>query len=105
VKSVRYGGVEMPPEAIEIGDPAALEIELAFDSATVAGAVDPPRPGTIVQLWKGDAAVHHAGADQDGRFEIHGVAPGEYRATANEQNAVMVKAAPGERATLTLKVQ
>jgi hypothetical protein len=105
VKRVLYGGVEMPPEAIDMSAPASLEIELAFDSAVVAGAVDPPRPGTMIQLWKGDLAVHVAAADQDGRFEIRGVAPGEYRATANQQNAVPVKAAPGERVTLTLKLQ
>ena len=81
VKSVRYGGVEVPRAGFAIDDAAGLEIDLAYDSGTVAGVIA-GAPGAQVQLRRGEEPVHWAFADQDGRFEISGVAPGEYRAIA-----------------------
>jgi protocatechuate 3,4-dioxygenase beta subunit len=113
VRTVRYGGVAMPTEAIEIGEPARMEIELGSDSAVVSGAVDPPRPGAMVRLQKNGQPMYFAPADQDGRFEIRAVAPGEYLASATDsgwgaappEDGVRITVEPNQRLSLTLKIE
>jgi protocatechuate 3,4-dioxygenase beta subunit len=75
VKTVRYGGVEVPRGDFEIVEAAELELELAFDSGTVSGSA---APGAQVRLWRDGGVSYWRAADQDGRFEIDGVEPGEY---------------------------
>jgi hypothetical protein len=112
VKTVRYGGVAMPTEAIEIGGPASMEIELGLDSAVVSGVVDPPKPGAVVRLQRNGQPLYFVPTDQDGRFEIRAVAPGEYLASATEsgwgapsENGVRITVGPNERLSLTLKIE
>jgi hypothetical protein len=103
----------MPTEAIEIGAPAGMEIELGSDSAIVSGLVDPPKPGAVVRLQRNGQPLHFAPADQDGRFEIRAVAPGEYLASASEsawggappENGARITVGPNERLSLTLKIE
>jgi hypothetical protein len=114
VTTVRRNRAPADPDVVPIDGPTTLDVEIAFDGAVVGGTVDPPQPGAVIQLWRGAAyPAHFASADQDGRFEIRGVAPGEYLAVAADgpwraeapAKGSRLRVGPGERAALTLKLQ
>ncbi len=96
--------------SVEIPDAAAgafLEIELAGDGAVLGGTVESPEgrplPGAAVHLRsEADVAemAHFAIADQDGRFEIRGIAPGAYRVVATRSPRGWDSPEAGESLTL-----
>lgn len=122
VKSVRYGGVDVTPVSVPMPDPASgavLEVEVAADGAVLSGVVEDaagkPHPGAAVRLWAGPDESEISGfaiTDQDGRFEIRGIAPGEYCILAGEsmrvrpspEGATPLALAAGEHRTLTLRL-
>ena len=101
VKEIRYNGVVMADGMITPvpGAPAQdLEIVLDDQPATITGTVrdgDKPvsKPFVLVLKWPftaGDPLLNseHPAADDQGRFQISGLAPGEYRVIALTKNIV-----------------
>jgi hypothetical protein len=95
VKSVRAGNVDVTTEALDLtGSSSAppIEIRVSSKGATVEGAVtegEKPALGAIVMVLPHpfDPAQplmmrKTATTDQNGRFSVNGVAPGEYRVYA-----------------------
>jgi len=101
VKEIRYNGVVMADGMITPvpGAPAQdLEIVLDDQPATITGTVrdgDKPvsKPFVLVVKWpftEGDPLLssEHPAGDAQGRFQISGLAPGEYRVIALTKNIV-----------------
>src|SRR5262249_33100602 len=97
VKRVEAGGAEVLEKGLDLsaGSAPALTIVLSPKSSTIEGAVrdeDKPQPGAIVMLAPEPMTperVRRLGRtsayDQNGRFPMKGVAPGEYRLYALEE--------------------
>ena len=93
VKSIRFAGQENPRGRIDIGGAGGnLEILLATGAATLTGKVNnaagDASPGALVTAWPrtaGDNRVKSASTDQNGEFEIEGLAPGDYFIAAWEE--------------------
>jgi len=100
VKEIRDNGVLLPANVIPLDDYAAvhsLTITVDNKPGTITGSVtshDNPVAGAIViaRKWPfgGSAVWGLAGgrADDNGRFQVTGLAPGEYRVIAIERSAV-----------------
>ncbi|HKE28168.1 MAG TPA: carboxypeptidase-like regulatory domain-containing protein [Bryobacteraceae bacterium] len=94
VQAVKYGGQESKDRKIEVSESASgkLEVVLAFDSGSVNGLVQDTTGaaalGAVVFLSPKSGAEEECdcskmvSTDQNGRFRIRGVAPGEYQLLA-----------------------
>jgi protocatechuate 3,4-dioxygenase beta subunit len=95
VKSVRAGDIDVTSQGLDLtGSTTAppIEIRVSTKGATVDGAVmdgDKPAPGVVVAMLPhpfepAQSAMMRktATTDQNGRFSVKGVAPGEYRVYA-----------------------
>ena len=95
VKTVKLGETDVTEGALDLSDAetaAPLEIVLSTRGATVQGVVldgEKPSPGAVVALLpqpfqpdRPPARRKTTTTDQNGRFSIQGVAPGEYRVYA-----------------------
>jgi protocatechuate 3,4-dioxygenase beta subunit len=125
VKSIRYGGQDLPDGGAEIIPGAELEIAIGGDAGMVDGtALDQdghPMPGAVVALIPKDGkTAMDTTSDEHGKFQFQAVAPGEYRLLAWEDvergawqdaefvkpfddRATVVKVSPSGRATVQLK--
>jgi hypothetical protein len=91
VRSVRMGNQEVLEKGLDLSQGvsgAAIEVILSTKAATVEGLVredDEPAPGSWVMLIPDPTRPEQrylsksATADQNGRFSIKGVAPGDYK--------------------------
>jgi hypothetical protein len=92
VKNVRAGNIDITSQGLDLtGSTNAppIEIRVSTKGATVEGAVmdaDMPTPGVLVVVLPHPFDPVQSGmmrktatTDQNGRFSIKGVAPGEYR--------------------------
>lgn len=88
VASAKMGDVDALHGEFQISGPSELHVIVRGDSATVHGKVGfqgKPAPGANIYLipTNGDGAGLKLGfADQEGHYEISGVAPGDYRVRA-----------------------
>lgn len=98
LKSVLLGDkdVRFQPLAIESGSDAALNIVVSMNSAKIEGEVDPaggdPKRAGILLAPTGKfhdlARFYYAvAADDDGKFKMSGIAPGQYKIFALEKLA------------------
>lgn len=99
LQAVLYGGQESKDRVIQVSERAGakLEVLLAFDSGTVTGSVQDESgaavPGAAVfvvpKSEEEDCECSQmANTDQNGRFVVRGVAPGEYVVTAVPASAL-----------------
>jgi hypothetical protein len=84
VKSVKYGGVEVPDDGIDIVSGGVFELTLSATAGEVSvAAVDKdgkPTPGATVALLPPDGKPVQANtANETGAATFRGLKPGEYR--------------------------
>lgn len=91
VKSIRYGGQEVPDEGVDITSAGTIDVTLSATAGEVDGAaVDKegkPVPGAIVALVPKDGlptTIQTRSADEKGAVTFKGMKPGEYRLIAWE---------------------
>jgi len=98
VKAVRAGGRDLPSPDIDVpeeGSPGKVEVAVAFDGATLTGAVQPPESAgrghrvtsAKVALYPQDNQSPYlvrrdVTTDGAGNFTLEGIAPGAYTAFA-----------------------
>ncbi len=96
VKAVRVNGVDVTDSGVEVRaneDLSGIEVELTTNTTTVTGlvtsGVDPVKEYIVVvfpqdkQKWSGASRyVSTSRPDQDGRFKMVGLPPGDYYAVA-----------------------
>jgi protocatechuate 3,4-dioxygenase beta subunit len=89
VKAIKFGGQDVKGKDLDLtsGGGGELEIVLSPNAARVTGTVrdaeGKPVPGAAVQICDKDAAIVKSGnADQNGAFDLKGLAPGEYKVFA-----------------------
>jgi protocatechuate 3,4-dioxygenase beta subunit len=93
VKSVRYGGREVPEQAIDFSGDGELEITVSAAAASLEGtAVDrqgrpAARAVVFVAPAGGAGAIRTGTADARGRFYFGGLRPGAYQVFAWESGA------------------
>jgi len=108
-KSIKFGGQEIKGKELDLtsGRGGEMEILLSPNGAEVAGIVrdgeGKPVPSAVVQICDiqtcdkdGEVAKTRA-ADQNGAFDIKGLAPGEYKVFAWEDDGDGVTTDPGFR--------
>lgn len=94
VKAVKFGGAEAASRTVMVGDgPGTLEVVLSGAGGQVEGVVkddDQPAAGAVVTAIGGQDAPKTSQTDQNGRYSIRGLAPGEYKLYAweDEEEAV-----------------
>jgi protocatechuate 3,4-dioxygenase beta subunit len=97
VKSVSYNGnkVTAPELEISAGDAGGkIDVTVAFDTAEIAGVVQDAsgaaKPGAMVLFLRDGQALcscsRSAIADQQGHYQVKGLAPGDYLATARVED-------------------
>jgi hypothetical protein len=93
VKAIRYGNQDVLGQEFDLSGPSQLEIVLSPGAATLGGAVQDakgnPASGALVWLASKSAPNRQdlqkvATTDQNGNFELKGIAPGEYLVFAFE---------------------
>ncbi len=91
VKSIRYGGQEVPEDGIDITTGGTIDVTLSATAGEVSGAaVDKegkPVTGAIMTLIPRDGpptAIQSRSADEKGGVTFKGLKPGEYRLIAWE---------------------
>src|SRR5262249_25547553 len=96
IRSITAEGRDILADGLTIAGPGTVPVEItvADDGGTVSGTVtgkdDKPSAGAIVvlvpeaKLRRRRDLYQGAATDQYGRFEVAGIAPGEYRAFAWE---------------------
>jgi hypothetical protein len=93
VKEIRYNGVPAPGGIITPSADGRLDIVIDDQPATITGSVtDGVKPGSrasvLVVQWPAPPGDNNQGivsatsSGEDGRFQIPGIAPGEYRIVA-----------------------
>jgi hypothetical protein len=115
VREIRYGGLPVTDGHIDLLPTAQLEFELDNQPARVSGTVtDSGKPYTgraIVFIAKppydlpgalqGNAPYSYLGSTEGGRFEVTGLAPGEYRiAVAIDRDQLPNLIQSGDKITL-----
>jgi hypothetical protein len=94
VKEIRVDGRVAPDDVVALRQGSQLEIELDDKPATIAGSVtdgDKPfsQPLIFVAKWPSVQVVaSKIIGDNDGRFRVTGLAPGEYRVLAVQSVAL-----------------
>jgi hypothetical protein len=85
VKSLRSGGIDLLSEdltVVEGAQPQPIEVTLRDDAASVRGTVAPADdmvPATVLLVQPhGTRNLLKVGGASQGKFEIDGVAPGDY---------------------------
>jgi len=98
LKSVRFGNQDSPDKSVDLSQAqgsASIEVVLSADAGTVEGLVTDdgkPAPGSWVllvpdpPLQDDPFQSKSASTDQNGRFSIKGVAPGEYKLYASSES-------------------
>jgi len=89
LKSIRYGGRELPESGIDMSGGGLLEVTLSATAAAVDGVVmdkdNKPVAGAVVALVPKDGSpVSGRSADENGIISFKGLKPGEYRLIAWE---------------------
>jgi protocatechuate 3,4-dioxygenase beta subunit len=89
LKSVRYGGREVPESGLDMSGGGALEITLSATAAAVDGVVmdkdNKPVAGAMVALIPKDGSqITGRSADENGIISFKGLKPGEYKLIAWE---------------------
>ena len=89
VKTIRYGGVDVPDTGIELTGNGAIEVTLSATAGEVDGTVvdkdGKPAAGAIVALIPSDGSSPRANsADETGSVTFKGLKPGEYKLYAWE---------------------
>jgi len=109
VKSIRFGGREVKGAELDLtsGRGGEMEIVLSPNGAEVTGIVrdsdGKPVPGAVVQVCdvqtcdKDGVVTPTRAADQNGAFDIKGLAPGEYKVFVWEDDGDGVITDPGFR--------
>ncbi len=107
IKSVRLGGQDATQRGIDLSSARSgvqLELTLSTKGATIEGTVtidDEPATGAYVAVLADPLRPERAYlnkfavADQDGRFTIRGLAPGDYRVYAFEEAPAGLARDPG----------
>jgi hypothetical protein len=97
LKSIRYAGMEVSDDEFSVihGTQAILEVTISSRGAHIQGTVTDADGLPAVGVWVAlvpDAAhqsefhlFKHQTTDQYGRFDIHGIAPGDYKLFSWEQ--------------------
>lgn len=109
IKEVRYRGSAQPGNIFYYTGDGELEIEIGRSPASISGSImiqDKPLPGADVVFMRWPAtpdddrdAIRHITADADGKFQIAGIVPGEYRlfAVAAKDRSLAEQPAPWQR--------
>jgi len=91
VKSIQFGGQDVPEDGVDITAAAPLEVTLRATAAEVDSAVidkdGKPVPGAIVALIPKDgpaSQIRSQSADENGVVTMKGLKPGEYKLLAWE---------------------
>jgi hypothetical protein len=89
VKSIRYGGQEVPDSGVEMTSGGPIEITLSATAAQVDGVVmdkdGKPSPGALVALIPQDGSrASGRSADENGIVSFKGLRPGDYKILAFE---------------------
>jgi hypothetical protein len=89
VKSIRYGGRDVPENGVDMSGGGTLEITLSAAAAAVDGVVmdkdNKPVAGAVVALIPKDGSpASGRSADENGIVSFKGLKPGEYRLIAWE---------------------
>ena len=89
IKQVRYSDVAAPGNIFDFTGAGDLTIEIGRSPAALSGSVtkgDKTVPGADVVFLRWPAepeddrdAIRHIAADSDGKFQLSGIVPGEYR--------------------------
>jgi hypothetical protein len=131
VQSIRLGGADVTNSGFRVsGGTYSLDIVMSTQAAAIEGAVvdakDQPATGATViaipdAVRRGRSDAYQSDrADQQGRFHLHGLAPGEYEVIAveyldddyrdpeflkkNEASSLAVRLEKGDRKVISLKV-
>jgi protocatechuate 3,4-dioxygenase beta subunit len=126
VKSIRVGDQEVVGKEFEISGPVRIDVTLSDKPGVVSGVVEDakgqPAPGALLFLGSKVADRRDLDrldfADQNGRFELRAVVPGEYRVWALDRltvaieelrsvqpaEALTIRVAEGEKQAVKLKL-
>jgi hypothetical protein len=93
VKSIRYGGKEIPPDGVDLSVAGEFEMTLGTTGAIIEGAVADSRGrpvgGASIVVVPADRSEPRTGnADSLGNYYFPNLAPGEYRLYAWESSVV-----------------
>lgn len=109
IQEVRYRGAAQPGSIFYYTGDGELEIEIGRSPASITGSVmnqDKPLPNAdvVFMRWPNEPdddrdAVRHIAADADGKFQIAGIVPGDYRlfAVAAKDRSQAEQPAPWQR--------
>jgi hypothetical protein len=84
VKNIKFGGIEVEGQDLDLTSGGEMEVVLSPNGAEVGGTVRDAdgkvMPSAVVQVCDKDGTIAKStGTDQNGEFNIKGLAPGEYR--------------------------
>jgi hypothetical protein len=110
VKTINFGGQDVNGKDLDLtsGTGGEMQIQLAPNGAEVTGVVRDADgkglPGAIVQICdKNGEVAKTASTDQNGAFDLKGLAPGEYKTFAWEDRGDGVISDPDFRKTFESK--
>lgn len=84
VKSIKFGGVEVEGQDLDLTSGGEMEVVISPNGAEVGGTVRDADgkvvPSAVVQVCDKDGTIAKStSTDQNGEFNLRGLAPGEYR--------------------------
>jgi hypothetical protein len=126
IKSIRYGGIEVPEDGVDILAAAPLDVVLSATAGDISAAVvdkdGKPFPNALVALFPKDGKSTNANrTDENGAVSFRSLKPGDYRLMAFEDipsgayqdpdfirpfegSAVTVKLEPSAKQAVQVKV-